>query len=391
MTLWIILAMMTAAALAAVIWPLLAAGRLRVADGDIAVYRDQLEELERDRGDGRIDHDEAEAARVEVSRRLLAAASVAADPLPEGRSGRRIVAVAATVVAVPLLSGLLYSVLGSPGVPGQPMGSREARAKQPNTIESLLARVEAHLEQHPNDGRGWEVIAPVYMKLERYDDAVMARRHAVDLLGATPDREVDLGEALTAAAGGVVTDEAKAAFDRAVAVDSNHFKALFYLGLAAQQDGKPADAARIWHDLIAKAPADAPWLGVVRQSLAGLETHQLGAMSSDLASAGVPADARASAGPDIPGPGAADVAAAAEMSQDQRQQMILTMVERLATRLHQDGGDVDGWLRLLRAYMVLGDRDKAKTAADEARGALARDPEKLRALDQGIRDLGVGG
>jgi len=373
MTLWVILSLMTAMALAAVIWPLARGRSLRAASSDLAVYRDQLEEIERDRADGRIGHDEFEAARVEVSRRLLAAANaaepVAAEPATGGR--RRIAALVATAMAaIPLLAApLFYTMLGSPDVPGQPIASRDPGEAQANSIAALIAKIEAHLEEEPKDGRGWEVVAPVYMKLERYDDAVKARRNALNLLGDTADREVDLGEALTAAANGVVTAEAKAAFDRAIEIEGTHFKAMFYLGLAAQQDGKAAEAARIWRDLIAKAPAEAPWLSVVRQSLARVEGP----------------------GATAPGPRPEDVAAAGEMTPAAQNQMIRGMVERLAVRLHEDGSDVEGWLRLLRAYMVLGERDKAKAAAGEARGALAREPEKLKQLDEGIRDLGVEG
>ncbi len=368
MTLWFILAVMTAAALGAVIWPLARVRRLQSGASDLAVYRDQLEEIERDRADGRIGHDEFEAARVEVSRRLLGAAgSQPAEAAP--RSGRRIAALAAAIIAVPLVAGPLYMLLGSPDLPGEPIGSRNDEADQAHSIAALIARIEAHLEADPTDGRGWEVVAPVYMKLERYDDAVKARRNALSLLGATAQREVDLGEALTSAAGGIVTADSKEAFERAVAIDADNFKAMFYLGLAAQQDGNASEAARRWRDLIAKAPADAPWLPIVRQSLARVEKP--GAAS--------------------PGPTPEDVAGASEMPPDARNQMIRGMVERLATRLHEDGSDVDGWLRLLRAYMVMGEHDKAKAAAAEARGALAREPEKLKLLDDGIRDLGVGG
>jgi cytochrome c-type biogenesis protein CcmH len=382
MTLLVILALMTAAALGAVIWPLARGRAPQAASSDLAVYRDQLEEIERDRADGRIGHDEFEAARVEVSRRLLAAANTfaaantgePAPAAPQPGSGRRIAALVAAAVAIPLLSAPLYALLGSPDLPGEPLSGRAPGEGQANSIGALIAKIETHLEENPGDGKGWEVVAPVYMKLERYDDAVKARRNALDLLGATADREVDLGEALTAAANGVVTAEAKAAFDRAAAIDGNHFKAMFYLGLAAQQDGDASGAARIWHDLIAKAPPDAPWLQVVRQSLARVEGQGTAAPVTS-----------------APGPRPDDVAAASEMTPDARNQMIRGMVERLAVRLHEDGADVEGWLRLLRAYMVLGERDKAKAAVAEARGALARQPEKLRQLDAGIKDLGVEG
>src|SRR5579871_3601739 len=257
MTLWFILGIMTAAALVAVIWPLARARELQSPASDLAVYRDQLEEVERDRTDGRIDHDEFEAARVEVSRRLLgaaAAATVEAAP----RSGRRIAALASAVVAVPLIAGSLYLVLGSPDLPGEPIASRGTGEGQPNSVAALIARIEAHLEAEPSDGRGWEVIAPVYMRLERYDDAVKARRNALNLLGATAQREVDLGAALAMAAGGVVTVDSKAAFERAVAIEPGNAQAMFFLGVAAQQDGNEAEAIRIWRDLVATAPADAP-------------------------------------------------------------------------------------------------------------------------------------
>src|SRR5499427_432617 len=376
MMLWSILAVMTAAALGAVIWPLARARALQAAGSDLAVYRDQLEEIERDRADGRIGHDEFEAARVEVSRRLLGAANAAGPGAPEAPSSgrRRIAALIAAIIAILLIAGPLYTLLGSPDLPGEPVAGRDTQDGQAASIAALIARIETHLEQNPDDGRGWEVLAPVYMRLERYDDAVKARRSALSLLGATAEREVDLGEALTSAASGVVTADAKAAFERATALQADNFKAMFYLGLAAQQDGNGGEAARIWRNLIAKAPADAPWLTVVRQSLARVEHPGAGAP-----------------GASAPGPQPEDVAAAGEMSPEARNQMIRGMVERLAARLHEDGSDVEGWLRLLRAYMVMGERDKAKSAASEARGALAREPEKLKLLDEGIRDLGVGG
>src|SRR5258708_14224583 len=166
-------------------------------------------------------------------------------------------------------------------------------------------------------------------------------------------REVDLGEALAMAAGGVVTADAKAAFERAAALDADNPKAMFYLGLAAQQDGNAGEAARIWRNLIANAPANAPWLPVVREQLARVENP--------------------GAAPP-PGPTPEDVAAVSKMSPEARGQFIRDRVEQLATRLHEHGSDVEGWLRLFGAYMVMGERDKVKSAKDEARAALAAEP-----------------
>ena len=366
MTLWFIFAIMTVAALVAAIWPLARVRALTSGGSDLAVYRDQLEEIERDRADGRIGHEEFEAARVEVSRRLLgAAASTTAEATP--RRWRRTAALASAVVAI-LIAGPFYAFLGSPDLPGEPIASRGSEDELANSITALIARIEAHLEAEPTDGRGWEVIAPVYMKLGRYDDAVKARQNALKLLGSTAQREVDLGEALAMSAGGVVTAESKAAFERAAAIDADNARATFYLGLAAQQDGNVAEAATIWRGLIAKAPANAPWLPVVREQLARLEKPDA-----------VPP----------PGPTPEAVAEVNAMSPSERAQFMRDRVEQLATRLHENGTDVQGWLRLLRAYMVMGERDKVKIAVDEARGALAHEPEKLKVLDEGIKDLHV--
>ncbi len=375
MALWFVLALMTAAAIFAVLWPLGRRAPLR-AGSDVAVYRDQLDEIDRDRASGMIGEREAEAARVEVSRRLIGAADAAASgpvATPSGKTWRRRMAALAALVLLPLGSAGLYLALGSPNLPGQPQSARLDAPSEQRSVAELVARVEAHLEQNPEDGRGWEVIAPVYMRLNRYDDAVKARRNALRLLGASATREADLGEALAGVANGVVTADAKAAFERALAHDPAEFKARYFLGLAAEQDGRRADAAAMWRRLLAEAPPGAPWTEFVQESLARVDPG-----------AALPGAA-------VPGPSADDVAAANEMSPEQRSAFVRGMVERLAERLSRESSDVEGWLRLLRAYMVLGDADKARAAADDARRALANEPEKLRRVDELVKGLGLGG
>lgn len=368
MTLWFVMALMTAAAIFAVLWPL-SRNRPLASGSDVAVYRDQLDEIERDRTAGRIGEAEAEAARIEVSRRLLAAADVpAAVPVAAQSWRRRAVAVAALML-LPLGAAALYLKLGSPDLPGQPLAARhEAPGQQ--SIPELVARIEAHLEQNPEDGRGWEVVGPVYMRMGRYDDAVTARRNALKLLGSSTQREADLGESLTAAANGIVTAEAKEAFDRALKLNADDFRARYFAGLAAEQDGRPKDAAEIWRKLLASAPPGSGWAGFVRESLSRVD----------------PSAAATAAGPN-----ATDVAAAGEMSPEQRETMIRGMVARLAERLKQDGSDVDGWLRLVRAYMVLGEKDQARTSAGDARRALDGNAEGLRHLDELTKELGLEG
>jgi len=381
MTLWFGLALMTAAAVLAVLWPLSRRGRELLSGSDVAVYRDQLEEIERDRTAGLIADNEAAGAKVEVSRRLLAAADAPAAPAGNTAAAtrrRRAVAVAA-LVALPLGAVGIYLALGSPLLPDQPLTARLVEARANQSMESLIAQVEAHLAQRPDDGRGWEVIAPVYLRLGRFDDAVKARRNALRLNGDSAEREAALGEALVFGANGVVTAEAKSAFEKAVALDPAHVQARYFLGLAAEQDGDRSRAAATWRALIETAPPDAPWTEFVRGALARVE------------GAGASAGAAGAGGGAGSGPSEEQVAASSELSPEQRKLMIQGMVDRLAERLNRDGSDVEGWLRLVRSYMVLGQADKARAAAADARRALAGDPNKLQRLDDLVKGLGIEG
>jgi cytochrome c-type biogenesis protein CcmH len=371
MTLWFALALMTAAAIFAVLWPLARRTSQPRSGSDVAVYRDQLEEVERDRAAGLIGDNEAAGAQVEVSRRLIAAANAETAPSNASSWRRRAVAIVA-IVALPLGAAGLYLALGSPLLPDQPLASRLAADRGSKSVGGLIAQVESWLERNPEDGRGWEVVAPIYLRLGRFEDAVKARRNALRLNGDTAERQAALGEALVFAANGVVTAEAKAAFEKALALDAGDVQARYFLGLAAEQDGDRPRAAAAWRALIEAAPPDAPWIDLVRGALARVE------------------GGAASGAPSV-GPSEEQVAASSDLNPAQRQVMIQGMVERLSERLRRDGSDVEGWLRLVRSYMVLGQPDKARAAVNDARRALAGDPTKLRRIDDLVRGLGLEG
>lgn len=382
MVLWLIFAAMTAAAVFAVVWPL---GRKPSTGGgsDRLVYQDQLAEIDRDRAAGLIGEPEAESARVEISRRLLAAADAEAPAATAPASSalwRRRVAALAAIVVVPAVALGFYLRLGSPDVPAQSAFARVNAVPSHQSIESLVSQVEAHLASNPNDGAGWEVLAPVYLRMGRADDAVAAWRKAIALNGDSPPRESALGEALVAAANGVVTDEAKQAFQKAVTGDPHDAKAGYYLGLADEQDGNSTAAAGKWRALLAQAPPDVPWAGFVREALARV-------------TAAPAAEAAPKTGSPAPttGPTASDVATADSMSETQRTEMVRGMVQRLADKLHAEGNDVEGWLRLVRSYAVLGDRGKAKDAAADAKRALSDHPDEVKQIDNLVKDLGLAG
>jgi cytochrome c-type biogenesis protein CcmH len=271
------------------------------------------------------------------------------------------------LVGIPIAALALYLPLGSPQLGDFPSARRTRAPDGTPPLDNLVAQVERHLEKNPTDGRGWSVLAPVLARFGRYDDAVRAYRNSITYNGDNAGRRADLGEALVAAAGGVVTSEAKAEFERAIALNADEVKAGYFLGLAAEQDGRSAEAASIWRAMLEKAPPVAPWRPLVQAALS-----RVGG-----ATAPVPSDDA--------------ITAARDIKETDRRAMIRGMVERLAGQLKQNGGDVEGWLRLVRAYMVMGDRDKAKGALSDARQAVANDTERLRQLNQGLKNLGLDG
>jgi cytochrome c-type biogenesis protein CcmH len=367
MTLWFVFALMTAAAIFAVLWPLGQRTGTRSDASETVVYRDQLSEIDRDLAAGLIASPEAEAARVEISRRLLAAADHQRAPPTASSLRLRRTAAAIALIGLPVLAVAFYLPLGSPNLGDFPLAERTRAPNANQPLDNLVAQVQSHLEKNPTDGRGWNVLAPVLSRLGRYDDAVPAFRNSITYNGESAARRSDLGEALTGAAGGVVTSEAKAEFERAVALDADDVKARYFLGLASEQDGHGDEAASIWRAMLEKAPPDAPWRPLVQAALVRV------------------------GGSSMPAPSGDAVAAAKDMSEGDRAAMIHGMVDRLASRLKQNGDDVEGWLRLVRAYMVMGERDKAKSAQIDAREAVANDAERLRQLNEGLKNLGLDG
>jgi cytochrome c-type biogenesis protein CcmH len=374
MLLWILFALMTAAVLAAVLAPLarphLGANQRR--SGSIAVYRDQLEEVAADRARGLIDAAEATAAQIEISRRLLGAG--AAPPSRAALTGRSHTMLAmAAAVLVPLASMFLYLVHGSPGMPAFPAAAQHSRALEQADIAELVARVEARLRQHPGEGEGWEAVAPVYLKLGRYKDAADAYARAAQLNGESVKLLAGLAEASMLANDGIVSEEARRAYDRILKLEPDRIEARFWLAVAKEQDGKLNEAMADYRALLSVAPAAAPWRAAVAERLEELTQR--------LAAGGKPAS---------PGPSAAEVAAAQALSREERNRMIAGMVEGLAQRLKQNGNDLAGWRRLLNAYVVLDRKSDAREALAEARRNFAGDEHALGELSALAVSLGLG-
>lgn len=363
---------MTAIVAAALLYPLYRRPEALAPDnaGEIEVYRDQMKELDRDRAGGLISAEEAEYARAEIGRRLLAAAGKTGDSAGDisGPSVLRKLAIGMVTIVPPAIGLCLYIMLGSPGLPDQPLA---ARLESPgNDMSLLVAKAERHLAQNPNDGAGWDILAPIYFRTARLGDAELAYRNAIRLIGPNGARLSGLGETLVVVNDGIVTEDARSAFEEAVRLEPGNVRARFYVGVAQEQAGKTADAKATFEDIAKASPPDAPWMGLINEHIA--KNGGTAAAPSTLG-----------------GPTADDVAAAQDMSQGDRQDMIRGMVDSLASKLETDPNNIEGWLRLVRSYMVLGDRDKAQAALKTGLGHFPADGNEGRQLIALAQEIGL--
>ena len=346
MLLWIVFAGLTALLLAFILRPLARGAARAGADDaafDRAVYRDQLLELEREAQDGLVPPSEAEAARSEIARRLLKSdrdkdEGASASPRLRGA------ALLLSLILLPLFTVSFYLWRGSPQLPSFPLAERLANAEANRDIEALIAKVETHLAQNPGDSQGWLALAPAYRSLGRYDQSARAYAQALATGRLEAPLYADMGEVLVMEAKGLVTKAASDAFGEALKLDPKTAKARYYQGLARLQEGKPEEALNVWQAMLTDAPPDAPWRALIEREIARLR--------------------------------GADEA-----------RMIAAMVDGLAQRLARDGNDLDGWLKLARARLVLGETEKAQEALDRASALFGSDAQARLRIEELRREM----
>lgn len=360
-----------AAALATALWvarPLALArttARPRAAF-DEQVFRDQLGEIDRDLERGVLSEDEARGARIEISRRLLAAAAER-EQAPDHQPAPKALSLALTgllLIGAPLGAWGIYAGLGAPGLPDQPLSTRaQARPAQ----EVAEAQIDAPMpEAPPGSEELWEMVVQLeervagpdaerqgvfllarsYGQLGRWGDSWRAYRRLIDMSGGDAPATIHtaMAEAMVLATQGYVSPDAEAALEEALRREPGNPVARYYMGAAYAQTGRPQSAMEIWAGLVTDSPAEAPWLPGVRAQMAELsETTGL-------------------ALPDVsPQPPADPAQAQAEMAE---------MVQALDDRLAQRGGGPGQWAQLVRSWAALEQPEKAAAAEARARAAL---------------------
>ncbi|MEQ8504927.1 MAG: c-type cytochrome biogenesis protein CcmI [Rhodospirillales bacterium] len=388
------------------------------AEYDLTVFRDQLKEIERDAEGGLLDDDAAEAARVEVQRRMLAADEVLRRTVTaEDKPGTARVGFSGVLIAagVPFAAAAMYVVLGSPDQPNQPFAARDIPAEQPvqqaarqspaqtpeqsaqqqaqvADMNAMIERLAESLRANPDNVEGWLLLGQSLISVERFEDAKNAYARARKIAQGRPDVDIAYAEALILMSGMKITEEAAAVFQGVRERSPFEPKSRYYLALKKAQADDVAGALQGWADLVAISDEGAPWVPLVRQQIARAaeelkidpttltmsdDARELIASQPPVLRPNTPimppegADphaghphAEAEAAPDgQPGPTREQMEAAQDMSAEDRAAMIRGMVQRLADRMRENPDDLAGWQRLEKAYRVLGETAKADEAA----------------------------
>lgn len=404
MTFWIItcaMAAMVAALLARAMARGAKVGPEDAAAYDLRVYRDQLAEVERDVARGVVPPEDAERARTEISRRILAVGAAEGKTPAIGKGSPRIVygLLALVVVAGSLL---LYRSVGAPGYGDLGLADRiafaeEMRENRPSQqaaedslpampaepgiteeFQTLMTRLRETVAKRPEDLQGHQLLATNEARIGNFSAAAGAQAEVLRIKGdsATAADYSDYGEFLVLAAGGYVSPQAETALRAALGRDAQDGRARYYVGLMMVQTGRPDVAFRIWDGLLRRGPEDAPWIAPIRAQIMPVAT--LAGVDYEMPQASA---AR--------GPSAEDIEAAGDMSAEDRMAMIGGMVAGLSDRLATEGGPATDWARLITSLAVLDRAEEARRIYDNALDVFAGDAAALDIISRAGQQAGV--
>ena len=412
MILWLVLTLMTSIAAVFVSAPFIRRldRRQMESASDVAVYRDQLKEVDNEATLGLIDATQAETARTEIKRRMLAAGENEDSALPALSSGERTFAaigVASVVVfgsvglfaltadleppAAASFATLESSVtkpekpakkmaeasISSPPSATAPTGSPSKRAEAPlPPVEEMIQRLVTRLQRNPKDAEGWRILGWSYFSTDHFTEAAAAYARAIELNPDSADYRNARTDALIRAANGVVTPEAKGTTEETLKLHPKDPRARYFKGLAIDQGGDKSAALKEWNELLSELDPNDPLSLELKQRIeGGKDSDRVGEASSAASDPKSSVGATTSGSTELPkpaesttnrGPRPEDIRNAETLAPSDRAAMIQRMVDSLADRLEQSPRDVDGWIKLIRSQSVLGDKNKAKQALEKA-------------------------
>jgi cytochrome c-type biogenesis protein CcmH len=333
----------------------------RGANAAARVYQNQLDELAADIASQKLTQAEGEALRTEIARRLLAEANTKDNSGTQNVAGKWLPTL--SILMIPAIAVPVYLHIGSPAAEDAPLQGRIEQGVANNDMASMIIKVEQHLQKVPDDAGGWQVIAPIYAQMGRHADAANAYEKLLRLRPPAAETYTSLGEMLVYANQGIVSAEAMRVFQQALTLQPSSPKARFFVATGLKQEGKVADARKVFENMLAEAGPDAPWRKAVERELAALAKAP--ALTEEQIKSGI-----------------------AQPESDQ-QVMIRNMVDGLDARLQQDGSDLDGWLRLIRARIVLGEVERARAAMQRAELAFKGNPDALASIGSLAKELAL--
>ena len=373
---WALFALMALAVVVALVWPLLRTppAPAERAAYDMTVFRDQLAEVDRDLERGVLTIGEADSARLEIQRRMLAASKLAPEQMRSETPAMRSLLTAGLAVVVPFAALALYMTVGAPLLPagGRPQAGGDAQ------VAMLVEKLAAKMKAEPDNPEGWSLLARSYRQMERFADAASAYRNLIRLLPDDAGGYAGLAEASIGAAGGTVSAEAREALIQALRRDRDEPSAKFYLGLERAQAGDAKAALAIWRELTASAPPDAPWMNMVRGQMAQVAQeagvmpmavqprHALDVIGDSAPAAAPQPSPQAPASQTAADPAAPDVGAIKDRFSAENLEMIQGMVGGLQAKLAANPEDYNGWMLLGRSMTVLKNSAGAKEAYTKA-------------------------
>jgi cytochrome c-type biogenesis protein CcmH len=267
----------------------------------------------------------------------------------------------------------------------------ENAASAVGEVGGMIAGLEARLAENPDDAEGWRMLGWSYFNTEKYDLASKAYEKSVELDASDPAVLAAYGETLVRAQKGLISEKAQSVFDDVLALNPSEPRARFFKGMALEQSGNSKGAIELWLAILDDAPSNADWVGGLEQRVQELAAATGYDLGDRFNGAGVLNQSTASLLPPKTerGPTQKDINAAQTMTAEDRQAMIVGMVDQLAARLEDDPSNVDDWVKLMRSRLVLKDTSAALSAYNRASEIFSDQPLKLSKVTTAAQQLGL--